>query len=621
MARDKAAKKLKHAEEREDRIRRALKARIERDPQPTFRELALEFGVARSVLCDRASGNRRNRQIAHEKEQKLSPGDEKALEKWCQDLDDWGFPPRMDLLRGFARALAQIRAEEEGDASIAHLGINWTTRFLSRHPTIAARYSSQLDRQRAYASNPMTLRDYFRKLQKVIRIHKIEEGEKYNMDEKGFILGFSTRSRVICRSYRRNPLVTQDGNREMLTVLECVSADCFILPAFVIYKAKSHLSGWHGETDDLTARFCLSNNGWTDNVLGLRWLIEHFDPNTRARAAGRARLLIVDGHASHISYEFCKYALSNNIRLISLPAHSTHLLQPLDVGLFGPLQHFYGKAADDYMRNTRAGILKGTFWGFYRQAREKAYTKQNIKQAFRATGVSPFNPNAVLTRLPCVKTPPPPLSDDIPEGATEIWRTPKTRRDLRRQTNAAVRFVSQETNRKPGETIAVILRLAHLAEASLARADIEAFQTKLLREEFAGKKAAKTDRRVLSKAQIVTGTDVDRLQKERDEKATKRAERLQKRKEKEKAKDQKAAGELPKKEKKKVQFVEENGNLTEAGESNQAEEDTFLDIDDFLTPQTGRARHPIQSPLLSTMDNPNRRLPDCALTMRLRTRK
>lgn len=103
------------------------------------------------------------------------------------------------------------------------------------------------------------------------------------MDEKGFILGFSARSRVVCRSYRRNPLVTQDRSRELLTVLECVSSDFFVLPPFVVYKAKSHHAGWHGETDDLNAKFCLSPNGWTDESFGLQWLIDHFDFFTKAR--------------------------------------------------------------------------------------------------------------------------------------------------------------------------------------------------------------------------------------------------------------------------------------------------------------------------------------------------
>jgi hypothetical protein len=64
------------------------------------------------------------------------------------------------------------------------------------------------------------------------------------------------------------------------------------------------------------------------------------------------------------------------------------------------LQHYYGKAADDFFRKTRTGILRGTFWGLYCDARRQAYTKENIKQAFRTTGIFPFNRNAVLTKLP-----------------------------------------------------------------------------------------------------------------------------------------------------------------------------------------------------------------------------
>jgi hypothetical protein len=280
MARIKSEKRAKQTIDKEDRIKRALIARKDRDPPPTFRDLALEFGIARSVLCNRASGKTQNTQVAHENQQKLPPGTERALEKWCQDLDDRGFPPRMDLLQGMANSLATLRAKEEEDPSIAYLGKNWIKRFLSRHPSIGARYSGQIDRQRAHASNLNTLRDYFRKLQLVLRKYKIEAKDTYNMDEKGFILGFSARSRVICRSYRRNPLVTQDGSRELLTVLECVSADCFVLPAFIVYKAQSHRTGWHGETDELTVKFCLSKNGWTDDALGLSWLEEHFDLHT-----------------------------------------------------------------------------------------------------------------------------------------------------------------------------------------------------------------------------------------------------------------------------------------------------------------------------------------------------
>ena len=82
--------------------------------------------------------------------------------------------------------------------------------------------------------------------------------------------------------------------------------------------------------------------------------------------------LLLDGHGLHLTLDICEYVLEVNIVLFCYPAHTTHLLQPRDVGLFGPLQHYYGKAVDTFMRETRCGILQGTFWQFYIAARTAA---------------------------------------------------------------------------------------------------------------------------------------------------------------------------------------------------------------------------------------------------------
>jgi len=69
---------------------------------------------------------------------------EKALEDWCTQLDDWGFPPRMDLLCAIAGALAKIRAEEENNPKLAHLGKYWLANFLNHHPKLSTKFGAQL---------------------------------------------------------------------------------------------------------------------------------------------------------------------------------------------------------------------------------------------------------------------------------------------------------------------------------------------------------------------------------------------------------------------------------------------------------------------------------------------
>jgi hypothetical protein len=44
------------------------------------------------------------------------------------------------------------------------LGKNWITRFLSRHSDLASKFSSPLDKQQSFTSNPQILQDFFDKV-------------------------------------------------------------------------------------------------------------------------------------------------------------------------------------------------------------------------------------------------------------------------------------------------------------------------------------------------------------------------------------------------------------------------------------------------------------------------
>ncbi|RPB06842.1 CENP-B protein, partial [Morchella conica CCBAS932] len=99
-----------------------------------------------------------------------------------------------------------------------------------------------------------------------------------------------------------------------------------------------------------------------------------------------------DGHVSHCTWQFFSFCLANKIIPLCLPAHSTHLLQPLDVGLFGPYQRNYSNALDGWLQDGNVGIHKGTFYPLLLQARKLTFTKKNILSAFEATGINPLKP-------------------------------------------------------------------------------------------------------------------------------------------------------------------------------------------------------------------------------------
>jgi len=164
-------------------------------------------------------------------------------------------------------------------------------------------------------------------------------------------MGMAARAKVLCRRGRRNPHVTHDGKRELVTVIETVVADGTLFSPFVINKGPGHYMGWY---KNLTAkerayRFSYSPKSWTDDKLVLEWLQQVFLPESSKRYPDLPWLLIFDGHGSHITFNFVSLGFSNNVLLLCLPSHSTHLLQPLDVGLFGPYQYFYGVPVDNYI--------------------------------------------------------------------------------------------------------------------------------------------------------------------------------------------------------------------------------------------------------------------------------
>jgi DDE superfamily endonuclease len=69
----------------------------------------------------------------------------------------------------------------------------------------------------------------------------------------------------------------------------------------------------------------LSDNGWTNNELGLSWLKECFDLETRL-GSREYRILIMDSHCSHISTKALKFYIASNIIILCLPLYTIHIM-------------------------------------------------------------------------------------------------------------------------------------------------------------------------------------------------------------------------------------------------------------------------------------------------------
>jgi hypothetical protein len=208
-----------------------------------------------------------------------------------------------------------------------------------------------MEGNRHEADNGERCRLYFGLLSKKVAEFEAEPKNTYNMDEKGFmirVLGKSKRvfDKVLYKE-RRFKQASHDANREWVTVILCICADGTTLPPAAIFSAASEKvqANWVHDIDAETHSiyFSVSPSGWTNDDLGVAWLKQVFDPATKRKARRKYRLLILDGHGSHVTKAFIDYCDDNRILVLVYPPHATHTLQPLDVSCFKPLSQNYSK--------------------------------------------------------------------------------------------------------------------------------------------------------------------------------------------------------------------------------------------------------------------------------------
>lgn len=271
----------KQQEKKEDAIGRAIRA-YRSGQYPSIRQAAMSQGIAYETLRGRLQG-RQSRRKAHELDQTLEDAEEKVVVSRIEEMDQRGFPLRVDMVR--VMALKVLQQREGIDTMNVALGQHWITRFLDRHIHLASKFSTQVKKQRIVSSDPKILKHAFDVPGPLIRRLQIQPSNIYNMDEKGLQMRKSARVKVICVRGRRSPPLLTDGDRELVTAVECVAADGTVLPPMLIYKGKAQYAQWHRylEEEDKDTVFSFSPKGWTNQVLGVDYLTLLFDPYTRRR--------------------------------------------------------------------------------------------------------------------------------------------------------------------------------------------------------------------------------------------------------------------------------------------------------------------------------------------------
>ena len=435
----------------EARINLALKA-IGENPKLSLFAASKIYSVSYTTLYNRRAG-RPTRRDTTPNSRRLTDSEEKAIVQYVLELDARSFPPRLRGVEDMANQLLRVR-----DAP--PVGKLWAHNFVKRQPELRTRYTRRYDYQRAKCEDPKVIGEWFALVRNVKAKYGIVDDDIYNFDETGFMMGIIFAGMVVTTSDGRSRAkLAQPGNREWATVIQGVNALGWTIPPFIILAAQYHLANWYTECD-LPAdwRIATTDNGWTTNAVGLDW-IKHFDYHTAPRTKGKYRLLILDGHESHHSTEFELHCQQNNIITLCMPPHSSHLLQPLDVGCFGPLKQAYGRQVEDLMRMHINHVSKLEFLCGFREAFFASITERNIQGGFAGSGLVPHDPERVLSKLDVrLHTPTPPTSR--PSTAQPwVFQTPHNPREANSQSTLIKTRIANHQNSSPTSMLTAVDQL------------------------------------------------------------------------------------------------------------------------------------------------------------------
>jgi hypothetical protein len=367
------------------------------------------------------------------------------------------------------------------------VGKNWVSRFIQSQPELQTKWTRRLNSQRADSEDPTAIAAWFKLVEETRQTYGVLDQDIYNFDETGFAMGVAATSKVVTSSDRvGRAVVVQPGNREWVTVIECVNASGWSLPPLVILSSKVHQSSWYRDLL-LDWTIGVSDNGWTTDELDVEWA-KHFNQHTAARTAGVYRLLILDAHSSHATLEFDQYCAENKIITLCMPPHTSHLLQPLDVSCYSPLKRAYGREVEELARYGVYHVNKTDFLTAYTRIRPVVFTQQNIQAGFRATGLVPLCPDRVLSLLTVARTPSPPQTTTDSNAAALAAAQPETPHTVA-EVQQQVRYLQERLRQQPESPTSVAIRqLAKSAQLAMQSATILAEENKKLRAEVRGQR-------------------------------------------------------------------------------------------------------------------------------------
>lgn len=227
-------------------------------------------------------------------------------------------------------------------------GLDWIYGFRKRNSNISLRKPENTSVARSFSFNKTAVEIFFNNLEDVYTRFNFTADRIINFDETGITTVLNTPKILAEKTQRQVGQIVSSERGELVTFGGIIIGTGNSIPPVYVFPRvhyKSHfLNGASEGSLGLSSR-----SGWINSELFIE-VLKHIQKHTNSTKE-RPILLICDNHESHISVEAINYSRDNGIVYLSFPPHTSHKLQPLDVGVFGPFKAKLKIAFNDWHIN------------------------------------------------------------------------------------------------------------------------------------------------------------------------------------------------------------------------------------------------------------------------------
>lgn len=352
-----------------------------------------QYNIPYVTLYSRVKGIRGKKKQYKGRPTNIPFDEEVKLANGLKTLEKWGFGlSRKEVFQVVGRFVADNQIKTSFKDGVP--GEDWFLNFKTRH-NLSLKIPQNVEYSRKKVLDPFIIYGYFDLLEKTMTDLELHEKPYriWNLDESSLSID-PRKSKVVGEVNKPSSRTISSPGKENTTFLLMCNANGDKAPPLIIYKGKHLWDQWIAapQKDFPGTVYAATKKGWMETDIFKSYFLKTLIP---ALGPERPVLIIYDGHSTHISVEVLEAAIENNITILKLPPHSSHLLQPLDLSVFRPFKLKWDEKLISWQRQHVGRKLPKKMFSQFLCETWRDISRDVIKGGFRKAGITPFNKNVI----------------------------------------------------------------------------------------------------------------------------------------------------------------------------------------------------------------------------------